>query len=168
MCTTNNADLDDKMRVLRDHGMSKSRRYWHDVVGYNYRMTNLQAAIGLAQLERIDTIHKNRKKYEESYKALNINEIAAFQEDIPNHNRITWLVSVLLKDTISREEFIASLKAKGIDVRPFFYPLSDMNIYKEYCQQYTKVTHEISKRGVNLPTYESLKSLEEIKTLLSN
>ena len=60
MCTTNNSELNNKMRILRDHGMSATKRYWHDIVGYNYRMTNLQAAIGLAQLERIEDIHKNR------------------------------------------------------------------------------------------------------------
>ena len=51
-CTTNNQKLDEQMRILRDHGMSKIKRYWHDVIGHNYRMTNLQAAIGLAQLRR--------------------------------------------------------------------------------------------------------------------
>ena len=70
MCTTNTHELDDKMRVLRDHGMSRTKKYWHDMVGFNYRMTNLQAAIGLSQFERIDTMHENRKSYEDSYKKI--------------------------------------------------------------------------------------------------
>ena len=61
MCVTNNIDLMEKMRILCNHGMSMNKKYWHDYVGYNYRMTNLQAAIGLAQLEYIDTIHENRR-----------------------------------------------------------------------------------------------------------
>lgn len=166
MCVTNNAELDEKMRVLRDHGMSKTKRYWHDVIGYNYRMTNLQAAIGLAQLERIEEIHKNRKMYEENYKEILDPKSFTFQKDIVNRTRITWLVSVLLDENINREDYIKELKEKGIDARPFFYPLSNMEIYKQYCKHETPVTHKLSKVGLNLPTYESLKSMDEIKSIL--
>lgn len=166
MCVTNNLELDEKMRVLRDHGMSKTKRYWHDVIGYNYRMTNLQAAIGLAQLERIGDIHTNRRKYENNYKSLLPKDKFTFQNDIENHRRITWLVSVLLDDEVNREEYIQNLKEKGIDARPFFYPLSDMDIYKDYCKSETPVTHKLSKIGLNLPTYESLKSMDEIRNIL--
>ncbi len=159
MCVTNSPELDEKMRVLRDHGMSKTKRYWHDVIGYNYRMTNLQAAIGLAQLERIEEIHKNRKMYEENYKEILDSKNFTFQQDIENRTRITWLVSVLLDENINREEYIKELKTKGIDGRPFFYPLSDMEIYKQYCKNETPITHKLSKIGLNLPTYESLKSM---------
>jgi perosamine synthetase len=166
MCVTNDLQLDEKMRVLRDHGMSKTKRYWHDVIGYNYRMTNLQAAIGLAQLERIEEIHKNRKMYEESYKDILDKNIFTFQKDLKNRTRITWLVSVLLDENIDRETYIKQLKEKGIDGRPFFYPLSDMEIYKPYCKIETPITHKLSKIGLNLPTYESLKSMEEIRNIL--
>lgn len=166
MCTTNNSELDSKMRVLRDHGMSKTKRYWHDVIGYNYRMTNLQAAIGLAQLERIKDIHQNRLKYENNYKSILDHSKFTFQKNLTNRKKITWLVSVLIDDKINKESYIDKLKNKGIDARPFFYPLSDMNIYKAYCKNTTPVSHRLSKRGLNLPTYESLKSLEEISHLL--
>ena len=166
MCVTNSPELDEKMRVLRDHGMSKTKRYWHDVIGYNYRMTNLQAAIGLAQLERIEEIHKNRKMYEENYKEILDSKSFTFQQDIENRTRITWLVSVLLDENINREEYIKELKTKGIDGRPFFYPLSDMEIYKQYCKNETPITHKLSKIGLNLPTYESLKSMGEIRNIL--
>ena len=59
MCITNNADLNERMRLLRDHGMDKSKKYWHTEIGYNYRMTNLNAAIGVAQMEQIDLFLKN-------------------------------------------------------------------------------------------------------------
>jgi len=166
MCITNDIVLDEKMRVLRDHGMSKTKRYWHDVIGYNYRMTNLQAAIGLAQLERIENIHKNRREYENSYKKLLKSNKFTFQKDFENRRRITWLVSVLINSNINRDEFIEQLKLKSIDARPFFYPLSDMVIYKNYCKDFTKVTHSLSEQGFNLPTYESLKSIEEIEKIL--
>ena len=154
------------MRVLKDHGMSKTKRYWHDIVGYNYRMTNLQAAIGVAQLERVEEIHKNRKLYEASYKEVLDNSIFSFQKDLPDRKRITWLVSVLLDESLNRDDYMAKLKENGIDARPFFYPLSDMEVYKPYCRFETPVTKMLSKQGLNLPTYESLKSIEEIKNVL--
>lgn len=168
MCTTNQPQLNEKMRVLRDHGMSKTKRYWHDVVGFNYRMTNLQAAIGLAQLERIEDIHKNRRRYEQSYQRVLGKQNFTFQQDLPNSQRITWLVSVLLHESFNRSDFIAKLKHSGLDSRPFFYPLSDMAIYAPYCSQYTPVAHQVSSAGINFPTYESLKSLEEIEAILEN
>lgn len=166
MCTTNSLELNENMRVLRDHGMSKTKRYWHDVVGYNYRMTNLQAAIGLAQLERIEDIHKNRRKYEDNYKEILNSKDFTFQKNCENRRRITWLVSILLDENINKEDYLNQLKENGIDARPFFYPLSDMDIYKSYCNTPTPVTKMLSKRGFNLPTYESLKSLEEIRKCL--
>ena len=107
MCVTNNQELDEKMRALRDHGMSKTKRYWHDVIGYNYRLTNIQAAIGLAQLERIEDIHQNRREYENNYKDILPQDILTFQTDIENRRRITWLVCVLSDETFNH------LKEKG-------------------------------------------------------
>lgn len=165
MCVTNNPELDERMRVLRDHGMSKTKRYWHEVVGYNYRLTNLQAAIGLAQLERIEEIHHNRREYENSYRTILGDKNFTFQQDIPKCTRITWLVSILVNDNLDKEEYLLKLKEHGIDARPFFYPLSDMDIYKPYCHVSTPVTHKLSKNGFNLPTYESLKSIDELKLI---
>ncbi len=168
MCTTNNPILNKKMRILRDHGMSREKRYWHDVVGFNYRMTNLQAAIGVAQLERIESIHKNRREYENCYRAALSKKNFTFQNNLDNRQRITWLVSFLIDKDTDREEYIDNLRGKGMDARPFFYPLSDMEIYKEYCCNSTPVTKKIASLGLNLPTYESLKSIAEIDSILSN
>ena len=70
MCITDRKDLNDKMRMLRDHGMSRERKYYHEVIGFNYRMTNMQAAIGVAQLERIDQILDWRLALEDKYRDL--------------------------------------------------------------------------------------------------
>jgi len=168
MCVTNSLELDNTMRLYRDHGMSKSKRYWHEVVGYNYRMTNLQAAIGLAQLERIESIHNNRRSYECAYKSILEDKSFLFQEDMLNSKRITWLVSVLINSVIDRDKLIDKLKENGLDARPFFYPLSDMDIYKNYSKGGTPISHNLSQKGLNLPTYESLKSINEIKAILVN
>jgi perosamine synthetase len=131
-------------------------------------MTNLQAAIGVAQLERIESIHKNRREYENCYRAALSKKNFTFQDNLNNRQRITWLVSFLIDEDTNREEYINNLKGKGIDARPFFYPLSDMEIYKEYCCGSTPVTKKIASLGLNLPTYESLKSIAEINSTFSN
>jgi len=155
MCVTNDADLNDQMCVLRDHGMSKEKRYWHDRVGYNYRMTNLQAAIGVGQLERIDEILQFRREIEQAYKEIctDINFIQ-FEKDFENKNRITWLVSALVTNG-KRDELIAKLKAESIDARPFFYPLGDMEPYKDYVFS-NENSKKLSAMGINFPTGQAL------------
>lgn len=149
MCLTNDKKLDERLRMLRDHGMNKTKRYWHDVVGYNYRMTNLQAAIGCAQLERIEEILKAREEIEEKYKIIYANEPITWQINVPNRKRIIWLVSALIDN---REEFRARLSSNNIDSRPFFYPLSSMDIYSKYSAIPCTVSIDLSKKGLSLPT----------------
>ena len=98
MCVTNSEDLNNRMRVLRDHGMNKTKRYWHDEVGFNYRMTNLQAAIGCGQLERIDEIISQRREVELNYKKkLQSIDFIEWQTDLEDRQRVVWLVSALIK-----------------------------------------------------------------------
>ena len=166
MCTTNSTELYSKLKLLRNHGMSSTRKYWHTAVGYNFRLTNLQAAIGVAQLERIDKIHDSRRMYENGYKEILKSQNFTFQNDLKARKRITWLVSILANRTIDKDKYMQSLKNQGIDARPFFYRLSDMEIYKDYCNTKTPVAKNLSEKGFNLPTYESLKSLSELKRIL--
>lgn len=151
MCLTNNANYDKRMRMLRDHGMSKTKKYWHDEVGYNYRMTNLQASIGVAQLERIDKILKERENTESNYKCkLSGNRRIKFQRiNLPNRHKITWMVSILVAN--NRNLILKQLNNSNIDARPFFYPLSKMSIYKKYSFS-SKNSVTISQMGINLPT----------------
>lgn len=151
MCITSDPVLADKLRILRDHGMSKTKRYWHDFVGYNYRMTNLQAAIGLAQLERIDYILKEKENLENLYREkLRGNPLLEFQRnDFQDRKKITWMISVLYNG--DKQKLMDSFTAKNIEVRPFFYPLSEMPIYQKFAKKCV-VSKDISKRGINFPT----------------
>jgi perosamine synthetase len=153
MCLTNSQTLDKKMRQLRDHGMSVDKRYWHDVVGYNYRMTNLQAAIGCAQLERIETILAERENIEKEYQNIlkNIQGIN-LQHSFPNRKKVTWLVSALIDESLL-EKFVSIFKENNIDVRPFFYPLSQMPIYQKYAFSGINAA-KISKTGISFPTHK--------------
>lgn len=162
MCLTNDEALNDRMRVLRDHGMNKQRRYWHDEVGYNYRMTNLQAAIGCAQLERINEIIKERNEIESNYKSyLDTLGIFKWQTNFEDRKKVVWLVSVL---SDQKEKVMATLKENSIDVRPFFYPLSEMPIYQKYVKS-SEVSRRLSAIGLNLPTIGNI-DFERIKNIL--
>lgn len=158
MCLTNDPYLDSRMRTLRDHGMNKSKRYWHDEVGYNYRMTNLQAALGCGQLERIEMILSERKEIENSYKEA-LKEVAGIKWPINIIGRVTWLVSLLVEN---RDDLMIRLKEQAIDVRPFFYPLSEMSIYASYARE-VSISKKLSSKGINLPTVKGVDLQKVIK-----
>ena len=132
----------------------------------NIILPNIRNNLLFFVLERIEKIHNNRREYENNYKDSLPNHTFTFQKDLDGRRRITWLVCVLVCESMERDEYIKKLQDKGIDARPFFYPLSDMEIYKPYSQSETPVAHKLSRSGLNLPTYESLKSMDEIKNIL--
>lgn len=152
MCVTNKKELEEKMRILRDHGMSKEKKYYHEVIGFNYRMTNLQAAIGVAQLEHIDDILNWRERLERQYNDIlgHIPGVIFQKMTLEKRKKITWLVSALV-DSHNRDELIIKLKNNSIDARPFFKPLSSMEIYSQYAQNCI-TSKKISKMGINFPT----------------
>jgi perosamine synthetase len=157
MCVTNDEELDRKMRILRDHGMSPTKRYWHDVIGYNYRMTNLQAAIGCAQLERIGDILAQRDALEIRYKKAFGRSNFNWQNVFENSKKVVWLMCGIVPH--SRDKFIEKLKVNRIDGRPFFYPLSEMPVYSKYTHS-NKNSSELSKIGINLPTISEVDELK--------
>lgn len=163
MCVTNSKELNDKMRILRDHGMSKEKKYYHEVIGFNYRMTNLQAAIGTAQVERIESILEWRQKLENQYRQVlsKIDGVSLQRNDIPDRRKIAWLVSILV-DEEKRDKLLKTLKDNEVDVRAFFIPLSEMDIYKKYARD-CYISKKISKMGINLPTTYEIREKEITK-----
>lgn len=158
MCVCRDEALARRMRTLRDHGMSPDRKYWHQDIGFNYRMTNLQAAVGLAQLEQINDLLRARERIQKAYD-LKLGNLAAVS--VPPRQagcrNVTWLASYLLDSQIDRDDFIRQASHHGIDVRPFFYPLSDMPPYRGMAPAATPHAHNISLQGVSLPTSPCLK-----------
>lgn len=149
-----------KAKVLRDHGMNPSKRYWHDFVGYNYRITNLQAAVGLAQMERIDDI-LNRKQFIAEYYQNELSSIEGvnFQVTQSEGSNSYWLVSLTIdRSNRSASELMDFLRKNNVDSRPFFYPLSEMPVYQNYCiQNELIVSKMLSKNGISLPSHIGLK-----------
>jgi perosamine synthetase len=158
MCVTLNVDTDEKLRILRDHGMDPKKRYWHLEAGYNHRMTNLQAAIGTAQLENIKKLLKRRNQIYECY----YNELANenfFLDIAPpkSCSFVNWLFPLCLSDSCadSKKLLMDYLQEKGIDTRSFFFPLHQMSAYSCPPGDFPNAT-AFSKRGLNLPTYYHL------------
>jgi perosamine synthetase len=163
MVTTNDKELYTKMRYLRDHAMSKEKRYWHTELGYNYRMTNIQAALGCAQLQRIDDLLVKRKhifkEYEKQLKGL---EGISLNRTYDWAENVYWLIYLEIENMNEkgRDELMIKLKELGVDSRPYFYPMSMM----PYC--YTEVdtpeTFRKYEQGINLPTFHDI-SDEEVE-----
>lgn len=157
-------------KKLRDHGMKKDRRYWHDEIGYNYRMTNLQAAIGVAQLSRIESITAKRREIHEMYKShFPKNEILRLV-NFPNTKKkesVCWLQGAEFPvATHLRDELIDFLKLSGIESRPYFFPLSKFPMYEDRTVE-LKNSVDISKMGICLPTFHDMTE-DEIKTVCHN
>ncbi|PCH99092.1 MAG: aminotransferase DegT [Bacteroidetes bacterium] len=162
MITTNDRELYEHCHALRDHAMSKSKRYWHDEIGFNYRMTNLQAALGCAQMDRVnELVGKRRDNYTLYEKFLGNNSKIRLNRTNDWAVNSYWQVCVEIRglNLEERDELMAKLKSLGIDSRPYFYPISDMPMYDSVD---TPITHDIYQSGICLPTYFDL-SEDEIK-----
>jgi perosamine synthetase len=155
--------ISERASVLRDHGMSKTKRYWHDFVGYNYRLTNIQAAIGVAQFERLDEFvsakQTNANFYNQLFSNLNFFEIPLQTSKSINSY---WLYTCLVKEnaTFNRDQLIDFLQQKGVETRPVFYPMHLMPPYAKYMKKPLVNSIDISERGISFPSSVNLSSLE--------
>lgn len=148
---------------LRDHGMSPSQRYWHDEVGYNYRMTNMQAAVGVAQMERIDEIVERKVQIGEQYRReLSGVEGLTLPANIDGRKNTYWLFTAVLGDEhhVGRDALISKMKKNGIDLRPVFYPLHEMPPYQKYGSSQFEVSSYVSYSGVSFPSSVKLSRYE--------
>lgn len=160
MLTTNDRQLYARAKRLRDHAMSPQRRYFHEERGFNYRITNLQAALGVAQLERIADFLDRRAQIMGWYNA----EIAT--GDSVRLNRVKnwaksafWMICLEIDglDEPRRDTLMQALKARGIDTRPYFCTLSSMPMYR---QSALPVAARKAQIGLNLPSFYELTELQ--------
>jgi len=147
----------EKAASLKNQGISSDIQYWHDCIGYNYRMTNICAAIGLAQLENIIPIIQQKKRVANTYKSLFLNSGIHIQPQHPDAFHSYWMCSFLLPQNINRDELRKYLEESGIESRPVFYPVHTMSMYLEYAKGMSFLnSDEISRRGITLPSYPTL------------
>jgi perosamine synthetase len=156
--------LMERMAMLRDHGMSKERRYWHLEAGFNYRMTNLQAALGLAQMERIGDFLNQRRAVVECYDArLGLIGGIRTPPSVDWANNIHWLYSIEVDEErlgIDRDRLAIKLMEAGIETRPVFPPLHLQPAYGSGARGIHPVSERFADRGLSLPTSNGL-SVEE-------
>jgi perosamine synthetase len=157
MVTTDDPALAARCRMLRDHAMPPERRYWHDEVGFNYRMTNLQAAVGVAQMARInDFIARKRALACHYSQGLSNLPGVTLPVELPGYTNVYWMYSVLIGDDygLTRDELILALRECNIDSRPFFHPLDTLPPYRRGAPCPTAL--RLSRQGLNLPSAPAL------------
>ena len=160
MIVTNDDDLYNKMTLLRSQGVDPQKRYWHIVRGYNYRMTNMQAAVGLGQLENIDWHLSERRRVADTYKKLfeeKLDGYVTMQKAEREGSHVYWMSSIVLSDKVkkSRDEVMARMEEKNIEMRPLFYPMHVMPVYRD-TTLHLPVAEHLSDRGICLPSHSNL------------
>lgn len=157
MVVTDDVELAARVRQIKGQGQDPERRYWFPIVGYNYRMTNIQAALGLAQLERIEHYLAARDEIAAWYR----DELAAvpalsWPHASPGERSVNWLFSVVLDDPdpTLRDRVAEHLAAAGIETRPFFYPCHVLPALASTTRDPACPRSEwLSARGLSLPTW---------------
>ena len=155
MVVMNDETLYERCIHFRGQGLAKYRQYWHDVIGYNYRMTNICAAIGLAQLEQIDTFLAKKQQIAQWYRDGLAGTEYTFHEPVGDVYHSYWMCSVLVSSPEDRDPLRTHLDSLGIETRPLFYPVHTMPMYsRKYARH--KVAEHLGWRGMNLPSYPGL------------
>jgi perosamine synthetase len=161
MIVTNNDELAERARWLRAHAFGKGgKHFWHEAIGFGYRLSALQAAVGLAQLEKIDEFVESRRKHARLYNSL-LGDIEGIR--IPPEaswaKSVYWMYSVLVDRGfgVSRDDLMKKLENCGIETRTFFYPIHRQPAYsKSYEDESFPIADELSQKGINLPSGNSL------------
>ncbi len=160
MIVTNDENFAKTIRLLKDQGMSSEKRYWFPVIGYNYRMTNLQAAILLGQFEQIEWHLAQRRRIADCYiRNLQDDKRFSIPPELPNVTSSYWMFTILLAIdySVHRDAVMQRLAEKGVETRPIFYPLTEMPPYfEEHNQQKYPHSFSVSYAGFNLPSSNDL------------
>jgi perosamine synthetase len=152
--------LHERALHLRGQGLAKYREYWHDVMGYNYRMTNIAAAIGLAQLENVEAKLERKRILAEQYQQLLKDLPLSHHCEIPPARHSYWMCSILLESEQVRDELRIYLAESGIETRPLFPAVHTMPIYAERYRHFP-VAENLGRRGMNLPSFPALRDDEQ-------
>jgi perosamine synthetase len=166
MVTTNDDKLAARLRLLKNQGQDPQYRYWHTELGFNYRLTNICAAIGLAQIERLATIMARKRAIADLYRHLLGSESMSFQKANSAVASSEWLFSVLMPEGVDRERVAVFLEDNGIETRPVFNCAHLMPMYAT--RNSFPNAEDISRRGMSLPSFPGLQDsdIERIVDLL--
>jgi perosamine synthetase len=158
MLVTDDGALAERLRLLRAHGMSPERRYWHPQLGFNYRLTNLQAALGVAQMERIDELVEAKRRIARLYaEGLAGVPGLTLPPEEPWATSVYWLYSVLVDAEafgMGRDALMAALGEDGLETRPVFVPLHRQPLYD--AGERLPVAERLAATGLSLPSAVNL------------
>ena len=171
MFVANNPELYEKVSILNSHGRNPKnpKQFWAETVGFKYKISNIQASIGCAQMERIEElIEKKREIFFEYHKLLSQID-GLTMNPIPEDKNTQygyWMPTVIFdkKLNFDREKLLQKFKDNNIDGRVFFYPLSSLPMFEE--KKENVVSYDIFQRGINLPSYHGI-NLLNIKKVIS-
>ena len=150
----------DKAKIMRDHGMSPQKKYWHEFAGVNFRMTNMQASIGVAQLKKINNFLLKRKnvfqRYDKNFKSNS--QLLLLPKNGWSENSY-WLYTLVVSEFTEkkRDKLLQALSDRGIDARPGFYPLHKMPPYQKYSNGSDyPISSFLGTSSINLPSSPGL------------
>jgi perosamine synthetase len=155
---TNDSALYERVLTLSNHGRKRGepRQFWPERVGYKYKMSNLQAAIGLAQVERIDELIAGKRRVFQHYAAVFRSLPVAMNPEPPGTSNGYWMPTIVVDADVSfnRDELLTRFKDGDIDGRVFFWPLTSIPPFKS--NHARRISRSISERAFNLPTYHDI------------
>lgn len=159
MIVTGDVKLAEKCRSLRNLCFQPKKRFVHEELGWNFRMTNLQAAIGVAQLEKLDEFIARKRRIGNRYTEL-LSDIPGLELPLPRTDyaeNIYWVYGLILKDEVpfDVEEAIRMLEEKGIDTRPFFWPMHEQPVFQKmglFKDETFPVAERMARRGFYIPS----------------
>ncbi len=163
---TNNEKIYEKAKILNDHGRNakdpENKMFWMRDYGYKYKMSNLQAAMGVAQMERIEELVTKKRQIFSWYKQALKSVLCEMNPELNGTKNSYWLPTVVFDKSLDfdRNAFFAICKENGIDSRPFFFPLTSLPMFEE--KRENKVSYDIFERGINLPSFHDI-TQEEVE-----
>ncbi len=162
MLVTDDPRLHERCLFLRDHGRAPGdKSFFNQEVAFKYRMSNLQAALGLAQLERVDELVARKREIFGWYRELLVDVPVTLNQEEEGVASSFWMVTALLEAGVDRDRVMARLGESGIDTRPFFHPLSSLPALQDRGEAVrarvrNSFAYELAPRGLNLPSAASL------------
>lgn len=161
MLVTNDPDLNHRVLTLNNHGRvpGETAQFWSQVIGFKYKMSNIQAAIGCAQVERLDDLVDRKRQVFARYRAAlgSIEGITLNAEQEGTINSAWMPTAVFAKETgVTREMLLEAFSAANIDARVFFHPISSMPMFAD--APHNKIAYDIPSRAINLPSYHDMSS----------
>ncbi len=159
MLVTNNKAVFERAKILNDHGRDPKvgKTFWMAEYGYKYKMSNLQAAMGCAQIERADELINKKRQIFNWYREFLDDVPCSLNPELPGTKNSYWMPTAIIDNPLNfdREALFVFLKACNIDSRPFFYPLTTLPMFKDMPEN--TVAYSIYEKGINMPSHHDLR-----------